>query len=171
MQDNDLPNWIILIFTAIFWPAFLHFNNKRKRWFISNLKVSLFSTTITINSKAIPALGIKFKNSTNSKAFLTNVRIKSNKTNLKIYPSSTTDIGSGYYELLFLENGNYILTDKIVQTNADAETAIGLHSILSSDVYSYAPNNLRRIFQCPRFFTVEYTALVGDKKYMVKMVY
>jgi hypothetical protein len=48
LKENDIPNWIGLIFTAIFWPLALYLWSKRKLSNIPNLTVSLGKGNISI---------------------------------------------------------------------------------------------------------------------------
>jgi len=179
-QDNDLPNWVILIFTGIFWPIILYLLNKRKRWFIPGLKTTLYASRINIGGvQPVPSLGLKLTNSTNSKIFITNMRIRGNRKNLEINRSSTYDISTGYYELLFMDLNahnagntyNYTLHEILLHTNQEIETAIGLERELNTEIFNYWASFLRRLLGFPKYFVIEYTALVGDRKYLVKTIY
>lgn len=175
-KQNDLPNWIILIFTGIIWPVVLYFFAGRKRNGVPNLKVNLMAYQMNVKGSKIPALHFKFSNRTNSKIYLTNLRIKGKYPDLIFDKSTTSDISTGFHEMLFMnteqpnEDGTFpfSLNDIILNTNEEAETAIGLDKDPDINIFSYRPSGWNRLFRIRKYFTLEYIALVGDKKVSVK---
>jgi hypothetical protein len=59
----------------------------------------------------------------------------------------------------------------ILQTNCKAETGIALDSRPSNEIFSFKPKMWRRILRYPKYFSLEYFAMVGDKRYHVSTIY
>ncbi len=158
---------------AIVSSVITYFVTKRKRWFLRNFNISISKSTMTIDNASVPALELKLINNTHFKIFITHMRIKNNKDNFNIYKPSTNDLGTGYYELLFLDKTatKYDYPDILLNTNEKTQTAIGLENDLSDEILQYRPKFLSRLFGSPNFFVLQYTALVGDKIYRVKTVF
>lgn len=178
LRANDLPNWIIFGFTVIVWPLAVFFWNRRKVNSIPNLIISLDKSTMIItnstNPKGIsyPTVQFNFKNNTGQIVYLANPRIVKCSKSFSIPVDASRGIGENTYELNFMDaNSNYTLQQYILQTNTIAVTGIAVNQQMPNDFFSYNPNWIRRLFYSIKYFKIEFTAMVGDKKYRVSTLY
>lgn len=173
LKENDLPNSIGLMFTAIVWPLALYFWSKRKVSSIPNLTIALGRGNISIGDNPnIVALTLTFINNSNSTIFITNPRIKDNKKNFRVHPVSTKDFNSGYYELKFHDGNNAFNVDnKVLRTNDRALTVIGLSEMPDDTFLNHTSNFFKRIFNKPKYFILQFTALVGNRRYLIKAIH
>ena len=172
-KSHDLPNWVILFFTVLLWPIVLYFWNKRKRSHVKNLKISLSKDVININGNNIDAVRLTVTNSTTSTVFLTNLRLRNKADNFKIHKDSARDFISGYYELKFFNPATqlYSIRDAVFYTDKENFTPIGIDGNLDDRIFTYKANWFQRLFKCYKYFILEYTVLVGEKRYLVKTRY
>jgi hypothetical protein len=71
-------------------------------------------------------------------------------------------------------NGRFEGHQIILQTgeaDAQATTGIAVQTAMQASFIQYRRSRLRRIFKRPKYFVLEYTAMVGDKKYSVATIY
>lgn len=170
IKIHDIPNWFALLFTGIAWPLVLFLWNTRKIQNIPNLEVSPVAGILTIGSTTYPALWLRFSNQTNSIAYLSNARLFKCTRRLGVASASTRDL-SGAYELNFSAGGNLNQRQIILHTNCQTETSIALDSNPSAAMLSFKPRLWRRLLRCPKYFCLEYIALVGKKRYNVSTIY
>jgi hypothetical protein len=183
IKKYDIPNWFVLLFTGIAWPFVLFLWNRRRVQNISNLEISLTARTINLWREEFyaddtktriddihPALWLKFSNQTGSTVYLSNARLLKCTKLLNVARTSTRDL-SAAYELNFSLGENLDQRQIILQTNSQAETAIALDSNPSTEMLSFNPRLWRRILKCPKYFCLEYVAMVGKKRYNVSTIY
>ncbi|MFQ5454614.1 MAG: hypothetical protein ACE5EA_00240 [Nitrospirota bacterium] len=173
LQENDLPNWVIFSFTAAVWPVVIFLWNKRKVQNISNLEVFLSRANILINQRQYPAFDINFKNNTGSVVYLTLFRLKKSTKNLNITSNADRDISESSYIIKVMDktSGQYVHSQIVIQTDQTVKTSIALENELPNTFYQFKSNIFRKLFRCNKYFILEYTAMVGDKKYTVSTVY
>ena len=70
-KENDLPNWAVVFFTGIFWPAALFVWNHRRVNNIPHLEVRFAPGQINIDQKPFPAIAMDFTNHTGSVVYIT----------------------------------------------------------------------------------------------------
>jgi len=177
-KEYDIPNWFVFIFTVFFWPLVLFLWNARKTQSIPNLEVSLSEAKLNIwkmiDSKRVDteyaALWFKFSNQTGSTVYISNARLLKCTKLLNVAKASTRDL-SAAYELNFQVDNNLNQRQVILHTNCKTETAIALDSNPSLSIMQYKPSILRRIFRYPKYFCLEYVAMVGKKRYNVSTIY
>ena len=170
VNNHDIPNWFTLLFTIIIWPLALFLWNRRKVQNIPNLEVSSVTETLTVNGTAYPALWLKYSNQTGSTVYLSNARLLKCTKLLNVAQASTRDL-SAAYELNFSVGGNLNQRQIILHTNCQTETAIALDSNPSTKMLSFKPSLWRRILSRPKYFCLEYVAMVGKKHYNVSTIY
>jgi len=173
LQQNDLPNWIIFGIVSIVWPIILFLWKKRKYKHISNLQISLRADNITINGNNRNALRITITNMTNNTLFLSTFRIKNKRSNLQIHADSTRDFNTSYYPFLFFNptNNRFEIKDIILYTGNSVYTAIALEDPVNNSLLNFRPNILRKIFRIPKYYVVQYTVFMNDKRYFIKTRY
>ena len=172
MKSNDLPNWIILLFTAIFWPLLLFAWTKRKKRSIPNLQVSLDQCTVKMNGKDYQGVSFTFLNNTGSIVYLTNVELKKCSRHFPVDPHAFRDFVRLSHELKFFDEieKKYIKRQITLQTNQEATTCIALSS-LNDAVFSFRPSCLRRLIGIRKYFRLEYVAMVGSQRCRVSTTY
>lgn len=183
VTDYDISNWFTLLFSIIIWPLALFLWNRRKIQSIANLEVSLTAGTLNIwreESSADgvpkridnihPALWFRFSNQTGSTVYLSNARLLKCSKILNVAIASTRDL-SASYELNFSVGANLNQRQIILHTNDKSDTAIALDSKPSIEMLSFKPRLWRRIFRCPKYFCLEYVAMVGKMRYNVSTIY
>ena|SRR4030066_1274829 len=174
LRDNDIPNWVILLFTAIIWPVVLYFWHKRKRNNIPNLEVMLKPGSISYGNKPQHyAVTIEFTNHTGSVVYLTSPRLRCCSKLFPVPVDAHRDIAENSYHLKFIDEvGNFRLREVTLQTNNEkALTCIPVGDTLNPSFYVYTANIFRRIFRARKYFILEYTAMVGPRKYPVATIY
>jgi hypothetical protein len=92
--------------------------------------------------------------------------------NFPIPIDAAQDILGGWRELKFInQSGINIEHELILQTNSTAETSIAVNREMHKEFYSFRPELWRKLFRRPKYFSVEYIAMVGEKKYSISGVY
>jgi hypothetical protein len=172
LKNNDLPNWIIFAFTAIVWPLALFYWGKRTVNNIPNLEVSLAKASITINGRGHSAIDINFLNNTGAVVYLTRARIMKCSWAFSVPIDASRDIAENSYELKFMDsNERYIHRQYTLQTDQTVKSCLAVVEPLSDSFYAYRTPWYRRFLRWPKYFTLEYTAMVGDKRYRVSTIY
>ena len=173
LQENDLPTWIIFVIISIIWPIILFLLGKRKYKNISNLQISLEADNIILNGNDRDALKLTITNRTDNTLFLSNFRIKNKKSNLYIHADSTRDFNTSYYPFLFFNptNDRFEIKDTILYTGDSVFTAIALENPVNDALLSFRPTRLRKLFKVHKYYVVQYTVFMNDKRYFVKTRY
>jgi hypothetical protein len=177
IKDNDLPNTFTFVVTSIIWPVVVIWWHRHKVHSIPNLLVAFMpgSTTVTINNVPYPAVYILFENQTGFILYITGPRIRNCS---KLFPVPTTavrDFGQNVHPLSFakpIPQGGMIFAGHQVtlQTNGKADSIMGVTTAMPQSFYEYRTPWLRRVFRWRKYFILEYTAMVGEKKYRVATV-
>ncbi len=173
LDQHPLPNWVTFGFTAVVWPLVLFWWNRRKVNSIAGLQVSFFhrGTTITIGGAPYPAVDVEFLNATQSVVYLTHALISGCTKEFPISPAASRDIANDAYELKFLDKNQYVLREITLHTNTSAKTCIPAAAAPPATFYQHKAGLFRRLLRRPKYFRIEYTALVGDKRYKASTVY
>jgi hypothetical protein len=162
VKDHDLPN----VFTVILWPLVLFWWATRKVNNVSNLLVSFTPLPDGIVvGKRYPAVAIFFENQTGSIVYINGPRIKDCSTLVQIPTVAVRDIGENLHPLAFHNGKTGIYEDHQItlQTGSKTQTAIAVTTEMQESFYRYKPSFFRRIFRRPKYFILEYTAMVGEK--------
>jgi len=126
-----------------------------------------------MNGKEKPAVHFSFLNNTGCIVYLTNVRILKCSKKFIIDKDASMDIAESSYELKFMDknNGHYIHRQIILQTDETAQTSIAVEDEVNKEILSYKRSKLRQRFRRPKYFCLEYVAMVGNKRYKVSLIY
>ncbi len=180
MKSNDLPNWLVLIFTGILWPlvSFLvaFWWTRRTVTYIQGLRVSLALTSVKIGQNQHPAVDIAFVNNTDRVVYLNQVKIKSCSALFPV-PTDTSgsrDISQNVIDLTFLDppSGMYSNQQVTLHTGKEAKVSIAISEPLPETFYSsHRLSIFRRYLRWRKYFVLEYTAMVGNRKYSVATPY
>lgn len=173
LRENDIPNWIAIIFSAFLWPGLLYWWYKRKVQEVPNLEVLLSSTETQIGYQPFAAVGFQFTNRTGSVVYINRVRLKEHTRTFQIPSVAVRDLAGGWREIKFLNEKNHALElhEFILQTSQSAHTSIAVTQAMSDDFYAFRPTFLRKILRKPKYFVVQYTAMVGDSKFSVSTIF
>jgi len=68
-------------------------------------------------------------------------------------------------------SGVYIEHELILHTNQSGVTGIAVSREMPDAFYSFRPGLWRKLFHRPKYFSIEYIAMVGEKKYSISGVY
>lgn len=91
-------------------------------------------------------------------------------------PLTARDISGGWRPLHFAveeRKGGVAFSDheRVLQVNASAITNIAVSQQMDAAFYSYQPGWFRRHLRRPKYFLLQYNAMVGEKKYSVATVF
>jgi hypothetical protein len=177
-KSNDLSNWGGVIFTVIAWPTVLSLLilwwTTRKVNSISKLLVAFMPTDdITMGGASFPAVAILFENQTGSVVYVTGPRIRNCSRRFPIPTQAVRDIGHNWHPLSFWNTTANLFQDHqtTLQTSGKAQTTIAVMDGMPESFYRHETCRLRRLFRMPKYFIIEYTAMVGEKKYSVSTIY
>jgi len=171
-KANDLPNWIVVAFTAVVWPLALLAWNRRKVNNVANLEVRVFAGGIKIGANPHEAVAFDFINHTGSVVYVAGGRIKKCTDRFSIPVDASRDIAEGSYHLSFMDaDGGFVHRDLTLHTNQSRHTVIAVNTPMPQEFYTYRPPWYRRLFRAPKYFILEYTAVVGTTRYSVATVY
>ena len=173
LKDNDAPNWIVLAFSLIAWPAVIYWWSTRKRQNIPHLEVISRKSETGINGQIFPAVELIFANRTGRVVYLSRARLRECQKSFPIPSAAAKYISGGWRELKFQWSDPSKMVDHvcILQTNENVITSIAVTNQMDQDFDSYRPNWLRRRLRWPKYFLLQYTAMVGEQKYSVETVY
>jgi hypothetical protein len=142
-------------------------------WFTGKAKQAAIGTQLS--NPQFHAIDFEFINKTGSVAYLSRARLRENKKRFPIPKDAAKEISGGWHELKFQQPGTALLTEHecILQTNKSITTNIAISRPMDNAFYSYRPSWvwLRRRFRRPKYFLLQYTVVVGEKKYSVETVY
>jgi hypothetical protein len=175
LKDNDAPNWIVILISLFVWPAILHWWFNRNRQSIPNLEVLPTGGQTTIHGQLYTTVDFAFKNRTGSVVYLYHARLRESPKRFPVPPAAARNISDGSRELKFAIQQNvnllFVADELVLQANSSGLTNIAVTQSMGTDFFSYRPSLLRIWFRRPKYFLLQYTAMVGEKKYSVSTVY
>jgi hypothetical protein len=177
LNEHDIPNWASTAFSLFVWPIalamFYYWLSKRKRPGIPLLETMLApSDDVVIAGRQHHAIGIIFTNRTGSVIYLGRARLREVEKAFPVPADAVRDMFGGWRELKFLDRANnYADHELILQTNMSAKTCIPVSRPVNDAFYSLRPTRWRQLFRRPKYFSIEYIAMVGDKRYSVLGIY
>jgi hypothetical protein len=173
LKVHDLPNWFTFLFSLFGWPLLVYWWNTHKVQGIPHLEVLPQKADITINGQAFPAVHLVFTNRTGRVVYLSRTRLRERQKNFPIPVAAGRDISGGWRELKFAKNntGSFIHDECILQTGDRLTTTVPVSRPMDQAFYSYRPSWLSRCLRWQKYFRLQYTAMVGEKKYSVQTVY
>jgi hypothetical protein len=176
LKDHDAPNWFSIGFSLVIWPVFLsilaYYWSRRQVRGIPNFDVQPQPGRTVIGDKQYDAVNLTFANFTGSIVYIRRARLRERRTNFPIAQAAVKSISGGWRELKFAdEHGNFIRDQLILETGGRTVTSIAVVKTFGANFYNYRPGYLRVLFRRPKYFVIQYTAMVSDKKYSVAEVY
>jgi len=181
LKDNDAPNWFVIFFSLIFWPgcSFLltYWWAHRKRQSFPKFLVTLNPFLMTIGAAPYDAVLLTYINQTGSIVYLSHARLREVQKNFPVAQIASRD-AQGWREQTFAlptnPAGSFDHYECILQTdvlNGRVCSAIAVKHPMDGAFYSYRPTMLRKWFGFPKYFLLEYTIVVGEKKVSIATVY
>ena len=143
---------------------------------IPGLRVSFAPSSLSIGGNPYASVDIIFTNNTSLVVYLSYVRLK-RFTSLVAVPLDTSgskDISSNAMDLTFFDLSRQIFHYRQVtlDTGSDAKVSIAVSTQLTKKFfYTHRVPRLRRTLGLRKYFVLEYTAMVGTRKYSVETVY
>ena len=127
---------------------------------------------MSIGDVSYPAVYMVFSNRTPSVVYLTNPQLTNCSALFPIPPDAARDIGANARPLSFVKpDGGFEGYQITLQTGDQAKTGIAVGAPMHATFYDYRASRLRRIFRRPKYFVLEYTAMVGEKKCSVATIH
>jgi hypothetical protein len=167
LKDHDTPNW----FALFVWPAIIYWWNTRKRQSVPHLEVRPESSQAIIPAGQSGTIELIFTNETESVVYLHRARLRENQKHIPTWTAGR-ELSGGWRELKFkTSSGEYVHRQCVLQTGSTARTCIPITRPMDDAFYSYRSGWLRRCFRRPKYFRIEYTAMVGEEKYSVATIY
>jgi hypothetical protein len=173
--ENDAPNWFAIVFSVFVWPSLVsavgYWFYKRKVQNIPHLEVLRTPIQTVIGSatgtQIYPTVGLTFTNRTASVVYISRPRLLERRSSFPTPAAAVRDL-SGWCELKFqAPNGRHIDHEQVLQTDGSAITSIATTQPMPNEFYSYRPGRVRKLLRRPKYFTLEYAAMVGERKYSV----
>lgn len=162
LNKYDLPNWLI----AFAWPLFLFYWYRRKVSNVPGLSIFLSADHTAVRNTPCDALFFRFINNTGSVVYITNLRLFAGSKAI-IHEAADKDFSTSSYELKFLNGNDFELRQTTIHTDGCAITCIPLFQPAPEEMLNFRHSKWHNWFGFPKFFRLEYTALVGDSKYDV----
>jgi len=171
-RENDIPNSFVFCFTALFWPLYLFLWNRRRLNSIPGLEVHFSAGVMDMGETIHSSLEIEFMNHTGSVAYITGPIIRRCTMRLQVSAHASRDVARSAYFLQFLDGSKqFSLREITLQTNATGKTSLALGEPPSQELLSHSTSWLRRRVRWPKFFVIEYTAMIGTKRSSVCTLY
>ncbi len=170
---NDLPNWIVVIFSIVVWPIALFLWNKRTVGAVRNLQVVVTPAGGVIpTGEQCPYLVLKFNNNTGEVVYLSNLAIKVSYI-VKAHPNADKDISTGNHVLKFaLKDGdNFDKLQATINTGEKVTTGLPLSNAYSSAEVVELMNQMgshRRNCLISKFFILRFDCMIGRELKRVK---
>lgn len=176
LKTHDLPNWLAAVFGLFVWPTIIIVWNRRTVHSVRGLEVSVSPGNVKIGSTDYPAIDVRFINSTGSIVYVTGPRVRINSKTLRVPKEADRDIAQGaLYFAAFDDDtnpsGEANVREFTLQTNRRRHGAIALIEVLPDDFYAHTAPRWRRILRRPKYFRLEYTAMVGRKLHSIATIY
>jgi hypothetical protein len=112
---------------------------------------------------------ILFENQTPSIVYVTGPRLRNWSKLFPVPMIAIRDVGENVHPLSFFNAASGLYQDHQVTlaTNGKAESTIAVTSTMQASFYAYNTPWPRRVFRRRKYFVIEYTAMVGERKYRV----
>ncbi len=172
MKQNDLPNWLGILFTAILWPLVLFLWTRRTVRDVPNLEISPSKGTIKVKGKDYDSVDLNFLNNTGSIVYITNVRLLKCSRHFVIPTGGASrDIASFSHELKFFESTSKMFVKRQITLQTNDEAATTIAATVNDDFFSFKSGRIRKFLRLRKYFCLQYVALVGVKRYKVRTPY
>lgn len=176
LAQHDLPNWVTAFWSLILWPLAFWFWNDRKRSYLPGLDITVKerkTKPFKIDDKQCSGIQFNFVNKTGEILYLTDVEIVDYSSRFEIATEADRSIAESKYELKFRgsDERNYTLRQTILQTDEEAQTVLPVIIPSMDEFLRYRRSGLRVLWPFPRYFALEFIAMVGKRRRRVRIVY
>lgn len=171
VRANDIPNWIVLAFTAVLWPVALLLWQRRKITGVPGLEVHFTPGDISIAGKLYKAINVQFTNHTGSVAYVSGVRVRRCTAEFPVPIEAARDVAGNSYHLKFQHLDVYALREVTLQTNESARSCMPTVAPMPEKFFTHAPSWFARRLGRHTYFVLEYTAMVGTARHSVATNY
>jgi hypothetical protein len=122
--------------------------------------------------RAFNALNFEFINRTGQVVYLSRARLHEHQKTFPVPPEAARDV-SGWCELKFANRhtGLLDLNDIVLQTADRATTGIAVAQPINPALFTYQPERWRGLLRRPKYFRLQFTAMVGRKEHPVERVF
>jgi hypothetical protein len=174
LNTHDIANWLSVVIglalTAIGSVATYFFQKRRVRH-VAGLEVWREPGHGNICSESSPLLRFKFVNKTGRTVYLKNPSLRAITDRLSLHAKTAQDSATGSCELKFRSHtGFFDVRHCILQTDGECETAIYTADTPDSDLVHFRAPRWRRVLRWPKYFVLQYFAVLEDRTYRVKTI-
>lgn len=171
-RANDIPNWLAIALTSIFWPIALIVWQRRKVNGVHGLEVHFAKGNIQISGKPFSAIDVRFTNHTGAVVYVSGVRVRGCTQDFTVPVEAARDVAENSYHLKFMDDaGQFVLREVTLQTNAEEKTCLAAPSSLPEEFFTHSPSWLARVLRRHKYFVLEYTAMVATTRYSIATLY
>ena len=171
-RENDIPNWFAVGFSSFVWPVAVIVWQRRRVGGVRGLDVHFHRGNIQMYGKDFPALDIDFTNHTGSVVYVTGVRVRGCTSAFPVPEDAARDIAGLGYQLKFLTREKlYEQREATLHTNASARTCMPVVHPLPQQFFTYARPTAARMLRLRKYFVLEYTVMVGERRHSVATRY
>ena len=171
-RANDLPNWAATAFSLIVWPLVLISWQRRRVNSVAGPEVHFLPGGITIHGDEYPVVDIRFTNHTGSVVYVSGARVRACTRAFAVPTAAARDVSSNSYHLKFnYGDGAFTHREATLQTAKTAQTCMPAANAPDEAFLRFQPHWLARLFRHHKYFVLEYTALVGNSRYLVSTRY
>jgi hypothetical protein len=169
LSHHDIPNWGTLLISggvaAITWLF-----RRRPRRRIPGLEVFIEPAKGSIFGKESHSVRFRFTNKTGHDVYVRRARIS--KPRLQLQRGTWSDVGGTGSELKFRTEDKQLFEARqiILRTDAQCETMIYTARKIPAEIGTYDASVWRRLFRSPKYFVLEYVAVVADRPLRVRTV-
>lgn len=176
LKENDASNWVAIVFSLFAWPLFLRWLDARTKQGIPHLEIKLDPGQTQINGQNLNAVNFTFTNLTGRIIYLSLARLRERSRNFPVPQAAARGTYGAWREVKFAfpQPSRPVILDQhqiVLQTSASAVSNMAVSRLMDDRFYSHRPGWIRRWLRCPKYFRLEYIAMVGDKKYSIAMIY
>lgn len=174
MLAFDIPNWLSLVIglaLTCLGSLIAYFFQRRRVRHVPGLEVWREPGHGTIHNEPCPLLLFKFVNKTGKTVYLKNPSLRDVTPRVSLHEKTAQDTATGSCELKFRSHTRHFdIRHCIVQTDDACETAIYTNQTPDSDLVHFKAPVWRRALNRPKYFALEYFAVLEDRTYRVNTV-
>lgn len=167
--SHDISNTVALILTSMLLPLVLYWYDNCWATRIPGLELSIDPGRWPSGEDSIV---ITFRNNTGSVVYITRPCLIPQAGTFRVHSSATRNLSDGSHKLEF-ENGagQFVIKEVTIQTGGNIRTGLALDAPLDLSVRQHICPWWRRLLRWPRFFRIQFIAMVGDRKHKISLVH
>jgi hypothetical protein len=184
LRGHDIPNWLAMPL----WPLIVILWHRRSVNSVRGLEVHFFDAgpeALEFGGKKHRAITIQFTNHTGCVAYISGARVRSITKKFFVPVEAARDVGRDSYHLKFSASPAEVAMRGVaansgvavplatrevtLQTNDSRQTA--MPGDPPPELFKHSPSWMRRIFRRPKYYVIEYTAMISTRRYAVATVF